>query len=216
MSFRELVAATGIARTDADRVADDMYRKVAERFAEDAVITQKERDKLNKLVKALDMDSTRAHRIESDAIAARDLGARTPSNADVSLPRSSLDSDRESGQRAFKPKSQPNTSSSRSERMQARSPDAAENDFAFEHVIGNQSTPLVLDDHEPDFSTDDGFKPSPGKVLNQRMPQPAAPRVPTNIDAKDVPLAIWLDQDRVRLSDIPVFAGPALHLICSR
>ena len=48
-----------------------MFRKVADRFAQDGVITEKERTKLNVLAKALAMDAARADRIESDAKAAR-------------------------------------------------------------------------------------------------------------------------------------------------
>ena len=71
LDFSGLLATAGTSRTAADMVADDMFRKVADRFALDGVITEKERGKLKILSKALDMSSARADRIESDAKAAR-------------------------------------------------------------------------------------------------------------------------------------------------
>ena len=48
-----------------------MFRKVADRFAQDGVITHKERSKLQALARALEIDPARADRIEADAKAAR-------------------------------------------------------------------------------------------------------------------------------------------------
>jgi hypothetical protein len=71
MDFSALIAESGISRSRADTVADDMFRKVADRFAQDGVVTMKEHDKLTILAKAMDMSPTRADRIESEAKAAR-------------------------------------------------------------------------------------------------------------------------------------------------
>ncbi len=71
VSFSELRAASGISRRAANEVADNMFRKVADRYAQDGVITEKERTKLKALAKALAMDAARADRIESEAKAAR-------------------------------------------------------------------------------------------------------------------------------------------------
>jgi len=71
VNFSELLAASGISRRAANDVADDMFRKVADRFAQDGVITEKERNKLKVLAKTLAMDAARADRIESEAKAAR-------------------------------------------------------------------------------------------------------------------------------------------------
>jgi Protein of unknown function (DUF4236) len=67
LDFSKLVLTSGISRRAADLVADDMFRKVADRFAQDGVITEKERGKLGHLSKALEMSSARADRIESEA-----------------------------------------------------------------------------------------------------------------------------------------------------
>ena len=48
-----------------------MFRKVADRFAQDGVITHKERSKLHALARALEIDPARADRIEAGAKAAR-------------------------------------------------------------------------------------------------------------------------------------------------
>jgi hypothetical protein len=71
LDFAGLLASSGISRPAADIVADDMFRKVADRFASDGVITEKERGKLKILSKALDMSPARADRVESEAKAAR-------------------------------------------------------------------------------------------------------------------------------------------------
>ena len=71
LEFSGLLATSGISREAADEVADDMFRKVADRFALDGVITEKERAKLKIFSKAMNMSSARADRIESDAKAHR-------------------------------------------------------------------------------------------------------------------------------------------------
>ncbi len=71
VNFRELIAGSGVSRLDADHVADEMFRRVAERFAQDGVITEKESAKLKTLAKALEMEPSRSDRIESEAKAAR-------------------------------------------------------------------------------------------------------------------------------------------------
>ncbi len=71
VNFRELMVGSGISRHEANDVADGMFRRIADRFAQDAVITEKEHTKLQTLAKALDMDPERADRIESEAKAAR-------------------------------------------------------------------------------------------------------------------------------------------------
>ena len=208
VNFRELSAATGIVRSEADRVADDMFRKVADRFAEDAVITEKEHDKLKKLAKALDMDPARANQIESEAKAARGLGAIAVSNADGSLPYSPADRRRVTGQRDSKAGSPPKTPSARSDRIQARSPHPAENDVAFDHAIGSISTPVVLDDDQPTLYTDDGLKPSKRKVTGERIPQRSAPAPPIEIEAKDVASGITLDNDSFDFQISPSSEAP--------
>jgi hypothetical protein len=69
--FSELVAGGGIARRDADLVADEMFRRVADRFALDGVITEQERSKLQVLARALEIAPDRAARIEGSAKADR-------------------------------------------------------------------------------------------------------------------------------------------------
>ena len=71
VDFKELLTTSGISRGDADQIADDMFRRVAERFAQDGVITEKESAKLKTLAKAMDMDDARSQRIESEAKAER-------------------------------------------------------------------------------------------------------------------------------------------------
>jgi tellurite resistance protein len=67
LDFSTLVSTSGISRRAADLVADDMFRKVADRFAQDGVITEKERGRLGHLSNALEMSSARADRIESES-----------------------------------------------------------------------------------------------------------------------------------------------------
>jgi hypothetical protein len=67
VNFTELLTAGGISRMQADAVADDMFRKVADRFAQDGIITGNERSKLQALAGALEIDPARADRIEAEA-----------------------------------------------------------------------------------------------------------------------------------------------------
>ena len=71
VNFTELLTASGISRREADAVADDLFRKVADRFARDGVITDKERSKLQVLTRTLEIDPARADRIEAAAKSAR-------------------------------------------------------------------------------------------------------------------------------------------------
>ena len=71
LDFSALVHVGGVSRSAADEVADDMFRKVVDRFADDGVITEKECAKLNLLATALELSSERSERIESVANAAR-------------------------------------------------------------------------------------------------------------------------------------------------
>ena len=53
------------------RWSTDLFRKVADLYARDGVITDKERSKLEVLARALEIDPARADRIEAEAKAAR-------------------------------------------------------------------------------------------------------------------------------------------------
>jgi hypothetical protein len=71
VNFSELLAVSDIDRRAADEVADELFRKLADHFARNGIITEKEQSKLEAVAKALNMYSGRAHRIESDAKTAR-------------------------------------------------------------------------------------------------------------------------------------------------
>ncbi len=71
LDYSGLLATSGIARRDADAVADEMFRSLADRFAQDGVITDKERESLKDLAQALKISPDRAGRIEAAAKTAR-------------------------------------------------------------------------------------------------------------------------------------------------
>jgi hypothetical protein len=65
--FAALVADGGLPREEADRVADELFRRIADRIVADGVITAAERAKLDVLAKVLEMDAARATLIEEEA-----------------------------------------------------------------------------------------------------------------------------------------------------
>jgi hypothetical protein len=65
--FTALVQDAGLPGVEADQVADEVYRKMADRIVMDGVITIKERSKLDRLARVLEMDASRAARIEQEA-----------------------------------------------------------------------------------------------------------------------------------------------------
>jgi uncharacterized tellurite resistance protein B-like protein len=86
LNFGALIAASGISLRGADRVADETYRKVADRFAGDGVITENESRRLRRLANAMCMSSDRASRIEAQAKAARYELAASNATADHTAP----------------------------------------------------------------------------------------------------------------------------------
>jgi hypothetical protein len=71
VKFAELLADSGVSRDDGDQVADEMFRRLADTFAVDGLITTGERSKLQALARTLEIDRDRADRIEHDARQAR-------------------------------------------------------------------------------------------------------------------------------------------------
>jgi hypothetical protein len=70
-SFPALVEIDGLPRAEADVVADDLFRRIADQVVKDGVVTKSERAKLGALAKSLDMDPHRADRITSEASSER-------------------------------------------------------------------------------------------------------------------------------------------------
>ncbi|MBI1831863.1 MAG: hypothetical protein HYR84_10475 [Planctomycetes bacterium] len=82
VNFEALVADSGLTWSEADSVANDLYRLMADRIAADGVITPKERQKLRLLAKALRMAPDRASNIEAEANSARYRQAENEALAD--------------------------------------------------------------------------------------------------------------------------------------
>ena len=67
VKFSELVAASGVTRHDADRIADELFRKVIDKFLADDILPDRERSKLEALARALDIEPAQARRLEEEA-----------------------------------------------------------------------------------------------------------------------------------------------------
>lgn len=65
VKFSELVSESEVAREDADRIADELFGKVIGKFLADAILTDRERAKLEAL--ALEINPARAKRLEAEA-----------------------------------------------------------------------------------------------------------------------------------------------------
>jgi uncharacterized membrane protein YebE (DUF533 family) len=61
------VAAGGIARRDADGIAESLFRKVVDKFLAENILRDQERCNLDALAQALDISPGRANRIEEEA-----------------------------------------------------------------------------------------------------------------------------------------------------
>ena len=70
-NLTELLATGGISRREAEAVVDETFRRVADLYAQDGIVTDRERSKLRILARALEIDSARADRIEAEAKAVR-------------------------------------------------------------------------------------------------------------------------------------------------
>jgi hypothetical protein len=66
-NFTALVEDAGLPRVEADQVADEVFRRIADRIVMDGLITHAERTKLDVLARVLEMDAARAGRIEDEA-----------------------------------------------------------------------------------------------------------------------------------------------------
>lgn len=82
IDFPALVTDGDLPRSEADRVADEMFRRMADRFVEDGVITQIEQTKLDRLAKVLEIDSDRAASLLEESKSARYRSAVTDALAD--------------------------------------------------------------------------------------------------------------------------------------
>jgi hypothetical protein len=67
VKFAELVASSGVVRRDADKIADDLFKKVIDKFLADDILSDRERSKLEALARALDIDPVRGRRLEQEA-----------------------------------------------------------------------------------------------------------------------------------------------------
>src|SRR5208283_4041378 len=67
VNFSELVASSGVARHDADAIADQLFRKVIDKFLADKLLSDRERSKLGALARALEIDQARSRRLEEEA-----------------------------------------------------------------------------------------------------------------------------------------------------
>ena len=67
VKFPELVSESDVAREDADRIADELFGKVIGKFLADAILTDRERAKLEALAHALEINPARAKRLEAEA-----------------------------------------------------------------------------------------------------------------------------------------------------
>jgi hypothetical protein len=67
VKFSDLVAESDIAREDADRIADELCGNVIGKFLADAILTDRKRAKLDALARAVEIDSSRAKRLEEEA-----------------------------------------------------------------------------------------------------------------------------------------------------
>jgi hypothetical protein len=65
LDFEALAAANGLSGAEAESVADELYRLMAERVVADGVISPKEKQKLQRLAKALRLTPGRAIRLEA-------------------------------------------------------------------------------------------------------------------------------------------------------
>ena len=67
VKFLELVSESEVAREDADRIADELFGKVIGKFLADAILTDRERAKLEALAHTLEINPARAKRLEAEA-----------------------------------------------------------------------------------------------------------------------------------------------------
>ena len=65
--FGEFVEESGMPREEADRVAREVFRKIAEKIVEDGVITDDERQRLETFAGLLEIDAETARRVEQAA-----------------------------------------------------------------------------------------------------------------------------------------------------
>jgi hypothetical protein len=80
--FAAFVGDSGLPRAEADRVADEVFRRVADRVVADGLITDAERKKLDRLAKTLGMGAARAGRLEDEVKSGRYRQAVTEALAD--------------------------------------------------------------------------------------------------------------------------------------
>jgi hypothetical protein len=67
VNFSDLVATSGVGRHDADAIADQLFRKVIDKFLAHDMISDREWTKLGALARALDIDQARSRRLEEEA-----------------------------------------------------------------------------------------------------------------------------------------------------
>jgi hypothetical protein len=70
IDFESMVAENGLSRSEANSVADELYRRMADRVVVAGVIAQREQQKLRLLAKVLQMTPERVTRLDSEAVAA--------------------------------------------------------------------------------------------------------------------------------------------------
>jgi hypothetical protein len=80
--FSDLVASSGVARRDADAIADQLFRKVIDRFLAEDVLPSRVRSNLDTLARALATDQERSNRLEAEAKSERYRRAVTDVLAD--------------------------------------------------------------------------------------------------------------------------------------
>jgi hypothetical protein len=67
LRFGPLVSSSGIARVDADAVAEDLYLGLYRRVAADGIVAPRERLSLDRMARALEIDAGHAKQIEARA-----------------------------------------------------------------------------------------------------------------------------------------------------